>query len=434
MVPVYDGAMSIFPKSAIDKRKANVAQALSDVLKNDECLLVFCGAPQQSPGGLDQTYDFLPHPTYFWLTGMREPHGVTFYSKSEGWVDFVRYPTREDKFWDGAAGEGLTGEDISKLEPFLSSKKFSKIYKIGQISTADDAILDIIHAKVNAVRRHKDTHEIELITKVADIAHKGYQKFRSLLRPGITENDLRIEYEAEVQRYGAHPYMPYSTIIGSGTNAAVLHAIPTNKKIQDGEIVLIDAGAQIHDYCVDITRVYPATGQFSSMQKSIYDLVRDMQTKAIEKCVVGTEWKDVHRLTAHILAEGLKGLGLLKGNTDDILDSGAISVFYPHGVGHLVGLRVRDVGVPENKNPKKYCGANLRVDLPLKENYIITVEPGCYFIAPLLDDSENRSKFKDFINWTEAEKWKHVGGVRIEDDILITQGAPKNLTAAVEKF
>lgn len=433
--------MSIFPQEIIQKRKAAVAQAWSDVLKNDECVLVLCGSPLQSPGGLDQTYDFLPHPTYFWLTGMRAPYGVSFYSKSDGWIDFVRFPTREDKFWDGAGEEGLAGQDLSQLTSFLATKKFSQIYKIGQLTAQDlpctspagTETLEQIHIKVNAVRRVKDEHEVALILKIADIANKGYQKFRSLLKPGISENELRIEYEAEIQRHGAHG-VPYSTIIGTGTNTSVLHAIPTQRKVASEDMILIDAGAQVYDYCVDITRVYPASGSFSSMQKSLYDLVKTMQIKALEKCQIGTEWRDVHRTTAAILADGLKDLGLMKGDTEDILNTGAISVFYPHGVGHLVGLRVRDVGMPENKNPKKYCGANLRIDLPLQENYIITVEPGCYFIAPLIDDAENRSKFKDFIHWNEVEKWKNIGGVRIEDDVLITPQGPRNLTAVVDKL
>lgn len=441
MVLVYDKFMSIFPAEVIERRKTSVANALNNILKNDECLLVLCGAPLQSPGGLDQTYDFLPHPTYFWLTGMRAPHGVSFYSKAEGWIDFVRLPTREEKFWDGAKDEGIIGQDLSRLSDLLARHKFSQIYKIGQLSINDAAwtsaagseSLERIHLEVNALRRIKDEHEVALILQVADIANKGYQKFRSVLTPGISENELRIEYEAEIQRHGAHG-VPYSTIIGTGTNAAVLHAIPTQRKVAADDMILIDAGAQVYDYCVDITRVYPATGSFSSQQQNLYDLVKSMQNKALERCQIGTQWRDVHRTTAAVLAEGFKDLGLMKGDIEEILNTGAISVFYPHGVGHLVGLRVRDVGMPENKNPQKYCGANLRIDLPLKENFIITVEPGCYFIAPLLDDAENRSKYKDFINWNEVEKWKNVGGVRIEDDVLITPQGPRNLTAVVDKL
>ncbi|OYZ11283.1 MAG: hypothetical protein B7Y39_19595 [Bdellovibrio sp. 28-41-41] len=258
--------------------------------------------------------------------------------------------------------------------------------------------------------------------ELGSIANKGYEKIKSFIKPGVTERAIQIEYEAEIQRYGSHG-TPYDSIVGSGSNAAVLHAIPTLKKVQDGELVLIDAGAQINDYCVDITRVYPASGKFSLQQQSLYDLVLKAQLQAIDNCKIGMEWNQVHRITAKVITEGLVSMNIMKGSIDSILDTGAIAVFYPHGVGHLVG----------NLNPKFYCGARIRVDFPLKENMLITVEPGCYFIKTLINDATIREKFKDFINFSEAEKWLNIGGVRIEDDILITQGAADNLTAAVSK-
>jgi Xaa-Pro aminopeptidase len=323
----------------------------------------------------------------------------------------------------------------------LKSHNFSQVYKIGQLPFGDEGLLsesgrdtlEQIHIKVNALRRIKDEHEIQMILQIADMANAGYKKIKSFIRPGVTEREIQIEYEAEVYRHGAQT-MPYGTIVGSGINSAVLHAVPTAKKVEQGDMVLIDAGADVFDYCVDITRVLPASGQFSPMQKSLYDIVKKAQDKVFEKSRIGTQWHDVHIASARVIAEGLKSLNIITGEIDSVLETGAISVFYPHGVGHLVGLRVRDVGCPENKNPKKYCGANLRVDLELKENFLITAEPGCYFIKALIDDAENRTNFKDFINWTEVEKWKGIGGVRIEDDILITQGAPRNLTAVVEKI
>jgi Xaa-Pro aminopeptidase len=126
-------------------------------------------------------------------------------------------------------------------------------------------------------------------------------------------------------------------------------------------------------------------------------------------------------------------MNVMKGSVDSILETGAIAVFYPHGVGHLVGLRVRDTGHEENVNPKTYSGARIRVDLTLQENILITVEPGCYFIKTLINDKTNREKHKDFINWAETEKWLNIGGVRLEDDILITASGNSNLTAVVAK-
>jgi Xaa-Pro aminopeptidase len=135
-----------------------------------------------------------------------------------------------------------------------------------------------------------------------------------------------------------------------------------------------------------------------------------------------------------VIAQGLIDWKIFKGSVDACLESEAISLFFPHGVGHLVGLRVRDTGHEENKNPRTYFGARLRVDLTLEENMLITVEPGCYFIKELLHSSTHQEKFKTSINFNEASKWLSVGGVRIEDDILITNSKPRNLTDVVPKL
>lgn len=204
------------------------------------------------------------------------------------------------------------------------------------------------------------------------------------------------------------------------------------KIVEKGELVLIDAGADIEDYCVDITRCYPTNGKFSEKQQAIYDTVLKAQEKCISMCTPGTEWSEVHNTAGRIMAQGLKDFNILNCSADEALETGAISVFFPHGVGHLVGLRVRDVGGVANKPVQKFNGVNLRVNFPLQENYLVTVEPGLYFVKALIENPEIRSKHKDSINWNEVEKWRSVGGVRIEDDILVGK-TPTNLTDCVKK-
>lgn len=432
--------MMIFSENTIAKRRERLEPEWKQLLTQNDCVLVFCGEPQTRPGGLDQTYPFIPHPSYYWLSGYRRYFGVVFYSKELGWKDFILPVTKDEMIWEGMQSFSFNGMDASTLGNFLNQHKFKNIIGLGQLPknsdiqfSTDKDLTFRVKEKFDQTRRIKDADEIKLIRSLAEIANKGYEKIRSVLKPGVTERDIQIEYEAEVQRFGSQR-MPYDTIVGTGSNAAVLHAIPTMRKVKDGELVLIDAGADIEDYCVDITRVYPATGKFSSQQQSIYDIVLAAHAKGVEMCRPGTEWNQTHMATARIIADGLKSLGLLKGSIDALLESAAIAVFYPHGVGHLVGLRVRDTGHEENINPKSYYGARVRVDLTLKENMTITVEPGCYFIKTLINDSTNREKFKDLINFAEAEKWLDFGGVRLEDDILITSAGPSNLTSVVPKF
>lgn len=434
---LYSGRM-IFTAKAIENRKNKVAQVWNDVLSSGDCVLVWAGEPIPKPGGLDQNYDYLPHPSYFWLTGYRLPSGIAAYSKDLGWTFFVRPLSQAELVWEGPAEFEEAGTHISELEGFLKKHNFKRIYSLGQKSRTSvdrggtDVELFTLKTKMDQVRRVKDDEEIALVRKVAAIANFGYQKMKSILRPGITEREFQIEYEAEIYRRGAHG-VPYGTLVGSGANASVLHAVPSKKIIADGDWILVDAGAEMYDYCVDITRMFAANGKFTSQQQTIVNLVKSAQLKSIEHSRVGAEWSSVHEASARIIADGLKSLNLISGSVDDVIETGAISVFFPHGVGHLVGLRVRDTGHEENVKPQKHCGVTLRVDFPLQENYMITVEPGCYFIKALIMDPQTRGKYKDLINWSEAEKWLSVGGVRIEDDIVITKNGADVITAMVEK-
>ena len=227
--------------------------------------------------------------------------------------------------------------------------------------------------------------------------------------------------------------VPYPTIVGSGINSAILHAHPSHKKLLNGKMVLIDAGTEISSYCIDVTRVFPVNGKFSSQQQASYELVLNTQTAAIDFARAGIEWREVHKKSARPIANGLKDLNIVQGEIDSVLESGAISVFYPHGVGHLVGLRVRDTGFNERDKVNHYYGVSLRVDMKIEENMMLTVEPGCYFIPALLQNKSLQEKYRAFINWSEVEKWKDIGGVRIEGDILITQGSPEVFTSIIQK-
>lgn len=421
----------IFDAKTLLDRKTKAAKALDLVLGNDDVVLVHSGSPIQKPGGHDQTYSFLPHPDYFWLTGIRSPAGISAYSKNEGWIDFVQPVTRDEKIWEGG-GESYPGKDIADFSNWVTGKKTIHLgQSVQSLSVNPSMDTKGILEAFNEVRRVKDAAEIALVKKIAGIAAEGYKKLPSFIRPGVSERDIQIEYETAVLKAGSEKF-PYDCIVGTGTNAAVLHAIPTQRIVKEGEMVLIDAGADIQDYCVDITRVY-SSGTFSSQQKALYDIVLKAQTESIALCRPGTHWKDVHLTSARVIAQGLKDLNILNCSAEEAIENNAIAVFFPHGVGHMVGLRVRDVGGKYNPNPNKYAGARLRVDIPLREGYLMTVEPGCYFINALLNDSETRATFRSEINWNETEKWMDVGGVRLEDDIHVTSRGPENLTEMIPK-
>ncbi len=419
----------IFSNDAIRARKQRTALSLNTVLKDEDTVLVYSGTPIQKPGGHDQTYPFLPHPDYFWITGSRRAYGVSAYTKTEGWIDFVLPVTREEKIWEGGA-EVIPGRDLAEVSSWLEKRNSKRIFNI----TMDSEEVEWLQIKetFSRERRKKDAEEADLVRKLAFMANAGYQKLKTSVRPGVSERQIQLYYEMAVLYAGAEKF-PYDSIVGAGSNSATLHAIPTSRIVKEGEHVLIDAGADLYDYCVDITRIFPANGKRSDQLNAIYDLVMKAQLECISMCVPGTSWKDVHLKAAKVMAQGLVDMKILNISADEALNTNAISVFFPHGVGHMVGLRVRDVGGPYNPNPKKYAGARLRVDMTLEENHLMTVEPGLYFIESLLKDSETRRTFGDQINWQEAEKWLSFGGVRIEDDILVTSKGPVNLTQIIDK-
>ncbi|MDQ3290192.1 MAG: aminopeptidase P family protein [Bacteroidota bacterium] len=425
-----------FTKQDIQLRRQRLSLKWDVILGPDEAVLVYSGEPIGKPGGLDQTYPFLPHPAYYWLTGRRREGEVVLYNKNSGWIEFQKEIAATEAVWEGERNDLLVsekGQNVLELANFLEKNRFSHIYKLGQTQASGVAgkAFDLRTA-LDQTRRAKDGSEINLIKHLAQIATYGYQKIEEILRPGITEKEIQVVYEGEILRRGAHT-VPYDTIVGSGPNSAILHALPTSKIIKKDEFVLVDAGCDIYDYCVDITRTFPASEKTSSQHSALYQLVLKAHTECIAMSKPGVFWRDVHNHAAKVLTEGLLQLGILKGSLSTLLENEVVSVFFPHGLGHLVGLRVRDTGQEENLNPKTYFGARLRVDIELEENHLITVEPGCYFIKSLLENPEIQSKYKEDIAWNEVEKWKNIGGVRIEDNILITQTGNDNLTIGVPK-
>ena len=196
--------------------------------------------------------------------------------------------------------------------------------------------------------------------------------------------------------------------------------------------MLVDAGAEYHGYASDITRTYPVSGHFTPEQRELHALVRSAGLAARERCLPGTEFRDVHHAAALVIADGLADFGLLRGSAETLVESEAVSVFFPHGVGHLVGLGIRDAG---EVLPGRESGLErfppLRVDLPLLPGYVTTIEPGIYFVPALLHDPEFRERHRDAVDWKRADELLEFGGIRIEDNVLVTDDGFEVLTADV---
>ncbi len=297
-------------------------------------------------------------------------------------------------------------------------------------STADEEFrVTLTHA-----RRPKDATEIALMEEAIRATAVGHEAARSLIKPGITERQLQIELEAAMFRAGADG-LGYPTIVGSGPNSAVLHFAPTNRHVGKDEVVLIDAGGEVNGYTADVTRTHPANGKFTTDQQMIYDAVFRANEQVIEGCKIGIEWSELHKVAALSMAGSLQKMGLIRCSAQEAFDTELISLFFPHGIGHMVGLGVRDAGgvFPGRDGQCKVAGVAIRMDLPLADGYLVTVEPGLYFIPALLRDKERRKKFQNVVDWTAIEPLIGKLGIRIEDNILVTTSRPRNLTEAIPK-
>ena len=401
---------------------------------SDEVVLVGAGERVPVPGRGDRTYPFRAHSEYFYLTDRERPGGVLAFDPHEGWVDFVTPVTRDERLWEGATGDAQEGRAASELDGWLGERRGPPLVGLGaQVAgvAADETLATELRYALNHVRRQKDELEVARMRVAEQATSAGFAGIQSLLAPGKSEREVQVELEAEFFRNGAD-FLAFDTIVGSGPNSAVLHFPPSQRRFGDGELILIDAGGEYRGYASDITRTYPASDEFTPEQAELYALVRSAGLAALARCTAGTEWRDVHRTAALVIAEGLVDFGLLRGHRDSLIEQGAQSLFFPHGIGHMVGLGVRDAGEVLPGRPQREDEfPKLRIDLPLLPGYVVTVEPGIYFVPALLRDPEFRQRHRTTVDWDRAERMLDFGGIRIEDNVLITDGEPDVLTADV---
>jgi Xaa-Pro aminopeptidase len=401
---------------------------------DDQIVLVGAGDAIPVPGRGDRAYPFRSHSEYLYLTDRERPGGVLAFDPHEGWVDFVVPVTRDERLWEGAAVDESEGVPVSGLAAWLEQRKGRPVACLGaavpEVASVGELEADLRYG-LNHVRRQKDAVELERMRAAERATRAGFAAIVPLIEPGRSERELQIELEAAFFRNGAD-FLAFDTIVGSGPNSAVLHFPPTSRRLADGELLLIDAGAEYRGYASDITRTYPASGRFTPEQQELYAIVEAALVRATERCTAGTEWRNVHRAAGLVIAEGLVELGLLRGDPESLVDRGAQSLFFPHGVGHMVGLGVRDAGEAlRGREPPKDEFPRLRVDLPLLPGHVVTVEPGIYFVPALLEDADLRERHRDALDWERAEAMLGFGGIRIENNVLITEDGNEVLTADV---
>lgn len=417
---------------------ASRQQRAAEQLSADQAtVIVVSGEPIPIPGGQDQTYPFVPHPHYRWLTGSARPGGVMAFDPGAGWTDFRVPVSAAEQIWEGVQPSTLgSAQDVAGLPQWLEKRKSRPLAVIGSPAplAGDAEPTQAAFARLEHLRRTKDKHEVTLVQRAIAATAAGFAALPGWLGPGVTEREVGVRLEAVFFMAGAAK-TGYGTIVGSGTNSAVLHWPPTSRAMQAGEIVLVDAGGEVDGYTADVTRVYPVSGTWTAQQSELYSLLLSAQMDAVELCMPGAEWGELHLVTAFRLAEGLRELGILTISGEQAVETEAIALFFPHGLGHMVGMGVRDASglAPGRTQPRTFAGARIRLDLPLQENYLVTVEPGVYFIPALLNDPENRARHAKHIAWDKLDPWLAIGGMRVEDNVLVTAQGPQNLTREISK-
>jgi Xaa-Pro aminopeptidase len=290
----------------------------------------------------------------------------------------------------------------------------------------EKASLALIQAVVK-MRSSKEPQEIEAIERACDVGYAMHTTAQLLIRPGVTERFIGGQVDGIARSLAQG--VSFATIFSQ--HGEIMHGNPSDAKLEAGRLALCDAGCELDDYCSDNTRTMPVTGKFTQRQLEIYSIVEACHDHVLEVAKPGVKYMDVHFAVCRLMTERLKELGLMKGDTDEAVAAGAHAMFLPHGLGHMMGMDVHDmeglgqiyVGFDEETRPNlEQFGTNcLRMGRRLQEGFVVTDEPGIYFIPALIDNWKASGHCKEFLNFDKLETYKDFGGIRIEDDLLITK-------------
>lgn len=291
-----------------------------------------------------------------------------------------------------------------------------------------DAVIDL--------RRRKDAWEIEQITEAARITAVAHRAAMAATHPGGHERALAAWFDAVLALHDC--VTGYDTILTQA--GEVLHNFRHDTPLQGGRLVLLDGGAELRSgYGADLTRTWPVSGRFTARQRAAYDAVLEAQEASIALCTPGTRYRAVHDASSSVLAQFLADEGLLRCSAEVAVETGAHALFFPHGVGHHLGLDVHDLEnfgdrpsyAPGASRPDQFGTCNLRLDLPLEPGWVVTVEPGFYVVPQILEAPELRARFAEHVDFDRAASWLGFGGIRIEDDVHVTDQGPSLCSALV---
>ena len=323
------------------------------------------------------------------------------------------------------------GQTVHYLPPYRAEHKLKLMEWLGIPPARQEGSVPFIRAIV-AQRSYKSAEEVEEIEKACNVTADMHITAMKVLRPGMYE----YEVVAEMNRVAESNNCELSFATIATVNGQTLHNHYHGNKVKPGDLFLIDAGAEVESgYAGDMSSTVPADKTFTPRQRAVYEIQNAMHLEAVKALCPGIPYMDVYDLSARVMVEGMKELGLMKGNAEDAVREGAHALFYPHGLGHMMGLDVHDmenlgeIWVGYNGQPKstQFGRKSQRLAIPLELGFVHTVEPGIYFIPELIDLWKGEKKFKDFINYDKVEEYRNFGGIRNEEDYLITETGARRL-------
>ena len=409
----------------------------------DENSIAIIPAAHEATRSYDTEFKFRQDSDFWYLTGFPEPDAIAVIDPraKKPYTLYVRPRNLEMETWFGRR-QGVEGAVKNfGADKAVSIDKFGAdlaklldghdhlYYRFAVDNTLDQQILAYLSGQrvrrlktaypphtiidptqvIGEMRLHKSEKEVSLMQTAADIAVEAHILAMKKVKPGMNEGQVESFMEAYMRDKGASG-VAYNSIIGGGNNATILHYVENNMPLKDGDLILIDAGAEYEGYASDITRTFPVNGRYTTAQRDVYDVVLDVQLQCIEYTKTGNTVKKRQEFSIELLTEGMKKLGLLKGKTKDLIKKKAYMKYYMHGVGHYLGLDVHDAG-------RYFVDQKAKNSRPFAPGMVLTVEPGLY-IPP--DDKSAPAKYRGI-------------GIRIEDDVLVTNDGNLNLTAGVPK-
>lgn len=416
------------------KRRENFISMLGE-----DSVAIIANAPKKIRNK-DVHFPFRSDSDFYYLTGFNQEDAVAVFVPDRKQGKFLLFCQERDaqkELWDGdiiglteavvdyQANDAYPLDDIEEILPDILENHHKLYYNMGSNTFLDYHLVEWInsikeksragsYAPENIISTDSIVHEMRLIKSSAEVGKikqaikattNAHKQAMQACQPGMYEYELEAEILYEVRKSGAQA-VAYSSIVAGGKNACTLHYIRNDEKLKDGDLVLIDAGAEFDHYAADVTRTFPVNGKFTAEQKALYEVVLKAQHAAIEKCQVDNHWNEPHEAAVREVVIGLLALGILKGTVEDLINDESYKQFFMHRTGHWLGMDVHDVGEYKIYNKWRLLEAGMT----------LTVEPGIYIPKNAKVDS----------------KWQGIG-IRIEDDVLITKKGHEVLTGNIPR-